>query len=38
MIQLTLSMLLQAAALTAVTQDYTKAYQETAESGDRWSC
>ena len=33
MIQLTMSLLLQAAALTAVDQDYTKAYQETAESG-----
>jgi thioredoxin-like negative regulator of GroEL len=32
-IQMTLSVLLQAAALTAVDQDYSKAYQQTVESG-----
>ena len=33
MIQLTLTMLLQAAAVTAAGQDYATAYQQTAESG-----
>ena len=33
MIQLTLSMLLQAAAMTAGTNDYATAYRQTAESG-----